>query len=81
MRVRVLLFASLRERSGAAARDLDLPGDADLEAVRAALERETPGLLASGAFATAVNGVYERDRRRALRDGDEVAFLPPVSGG
>jgi molybdopterin synthase catalytic subunit/molybdopterin converting factor small subunit len=71
--VRVRLFAGLRERAGFAQREVDAATVAD---VWAALELgdEPGGLL------YAVNKVYaERDQQ--LVDGDEVALIPPVSGG
>jgi molybdopterin synthase catalytic subunit/molybdopterin converting factor small subunit len=72
--VRVRLFAGLRERAGWSERELDgIPRVAD---VWSALELgvEPEGLL------YAVNKEYA-DRDRALEDGDEVALIPPVSGG
>jgi molybdopterin synthase catalytic subunit/molybdopterin converting factor small subunit len=71
--VTVRLFAGLRERAGWARRELEAATVAD---VWPALELgdEPAGLL------YAVNREYaERDRE--LRDGDEVALIPPVSGG
>jgi MoaE-MoaD fusion protein len=76
VRVTVRLFAGLRERGGAAERDLELPDDARVADVWAelGLGDEPAGLL------YAVNRSYvERDR--PLDDGDEVALIPPVSGG
>jgi molybdopterin synthase catalytic subunit len=72
--ISVRLFAGLRERAGWAQRELD--GVARVGDVWAALGLgdEPPGLL------FAVNKEYaERDRE--LVDGDEVALIPPVSGG
>ena len=76
MRIAVKLFAALRERAGARTLELDLPDGAVVADVWAALELgdEPPGLL------LAVNRAYA-DRGTALRDGDEVALIPPVSGG
>ena len=76
MRVRVRLFAGLRERAGAGERHLELPdGSRAGDAWTAlALGAEPPGL------AYAVNREYV-DRDHALTDGDEVAVIPPVSGG
>ena len=74
MTVRVRLFAGLRERAGWAERELD--GVARVSDVWPALGlgEEPPGLL------YAVNQEYaERDRE--LAEGDEVALIPPVSGG
>ena len=74
MRVTVRLFAGLRERAGWSQRELD--GVARVADVWPALDlgREPDGL------AVAVNREYA-DRDRELADGDEVAFIPPVSGG
>ena len=73
MTVTVRLFAGLRERAGWSRREIDAATVAD---VWPALELgdEPAGLL------YAVNKEYA-DRDRALRDGDEVALIPPVSGG
>jgi len=74
MRVKVRLFAGLRERAGAAERELD--GVTRVSEVWPALGLgdEPDGLL------YAVNRRYaERDQE--LADGDEVALIPPVSGG
>jgi MoaE-MoaD fusion protein len=74
MRVHVRLFAGLRERAGWTERELD--GIARVEDVWSALELgdEPPGLL------YAVNKSYV-ERAHELADGDEVALIPPVSGG
>jgi MoaE-MoaD fusion protein len=74
MRVTVKLFAGLRERAGWKERELD--GIERVSDVWPALELgdEPEGLL------YAVNRSYA-DRARPLADGDEVALIPPVSGG
>jgi MoaE-MoaD fusion protein len=76
MRVAVRLFAGLRERAGTARRDLELVEGATLADVwpALALGEEPAGLL------YAVNKEYA-DRAAALAEGDEVAVIPPVSGG
>ena len=76
MRVVVRLFAGLRERAGEGERTVELPEDASAADVWAALALgdEPPGLL------YAVNRAYAPPER-PLRDGDEVALIPPVSGG
>ena len=74
MKVTVRLFAGLRERAGFATRELDgVERVADVWAALG-LGDEPPGLL------YAVNKVYV-PRDGELRDGDEVALIPPVSGG
>lgn len=76
MRVVVKLFAGVRERAGTGARALELPDGARAGDVwrELALGEEPPGLL------YAVNRAYA-DADHALADGDEVALIPPVSGG
>src|SRR5581483_2694854 len=74
MRITVRLFAGLRERAGRATLELeDVATVADVWA-RLELGDEPPGLL------YAVNKHYV-EREQALADGDEVALIPPVSGG
>jgi molybdopterin synthase catalytic subunit len=81
MRVSVLLFAGLREAVGQKQVFLELPDDASLAELMAALGGEYPVVAAyRGRLVISVNA--ERALLdRVLRDGDEVALLPPVSGG
>jgi molybdopterin synthase catalytic subunit len=72
--VRVRLFAGLRERAGVAERELDGVGRVSEVWDALGLGDEPDGLL------YAVNRQYA-DRDRELADGDEVALIPPVSGG
>ena len=74
MRVTVRLFAGLRERAGWSQREVE--GVARVEDIWGALDlgTEPPGLL------YALNKSYVR-RDAELADGDEVALIPPVSGG
>ncbi len=74
--VTVRLFAALRERAGTGRRELALPDGATAGDVWGALDL---GPEPSG-VALAVNRTYV-DRDHPLADGDEVALIPPVSGG
>lgn len=78
MRVKALFFARYREIAGESC-DLELPEGSSVATARAELERIFPELSLMGAMA-AVNSVYASPAR-ILSKGDEVAFLPPVSGG
>jgi molybdopterin synthase catalytic subunit len=71
--VAVRLFAGLRERAGWSKREVDAATVADVWPALA-LGDEPDGLL------YAVNKEYAQ-RDRTLADGDEVALIPPVSGG
>jgi molybdopterin synthase catalytic subunit len=74
MRVTVRLFAGLRERAGTSRVELeDVARVADVWA-RLGLGEEPPGLM------YALNREYVEPTRE-LADGDEVALIPPVSGG
>ena len=81
IRVHVRLFAMQRELAGTRALDLELPAGATVEDAWAALVVRHP-VLAPGRTAVrfAVNGGYTPAETR-LADGDEVAMIPPVSGG
>ncbi len=83
--IKVLFFARIREELGCGA--LDLPWDpalADLDALQAQLYRRHGQrwreVLSQDNLIRAVNQVVVSDTC-ALRDGDEVAFFPPVTGG
>ena len=81
MRVRVRLFASLREVAGRAEIELDLPSGASPEDAWQALATDHPALAGRRAnLAASVNRRYA-PFDTPLQDGDEVVFIPPVSGG
>ncbi|HEY6836165.1 MAG TPA: MoaD/ThiS family protein, partial [Gaiellaceae bacterium] len=73
MSVTVRLFAGLREQAGWSNREVDAATVADVWPALG-LGDEPEGLL------YAVNREYA-EREQELRDGDEVALIPPVSGG
>ena len=79
--VRVRLFAIQRELAGTREVPLELADGADVEAAWSALVARHP-VLAPGrdSLRFARNGDYA-DPTTALADGDEVAMIPPVSGG
>jgi molybdopterin synthase catalytic subunit len=81
MRVVVLPFARIRDIVGSATLERDAPEGATAGDVWAHLAREFPAL---GELATSTrlarNGAFV-DGAAALRDGDELALLPPFGGG
>lgn len=84
MVVTILYFASLRERVGLEAEELDLPEGIDtvgkLRVHIAARGAQWDALGAGKSLRAAVNQRMA-PAETALGDGDEVAFFPPVTGG
>jgi molybdopterin converting factor subunit 1 len=81
MRVVVRLFAVARERAGAASVVLDVGDPVTVGSLKRALREQVPELapmLAS--FMVAVDSEYA-DEARVIQEGEEVAVIPPVSGG
>lgn len=81
MKVRVRLFAMLRERAGTDDAFHDVPGGSTVKDLWDDVRREHTGLAGVDLkLLYAVNNEYVALDHR-LADGDEVAFIPPVSGG
>jgi molybdopterin converting factor subunit 1 len=81
MKVKFLLFASFREAAGLSQGTLEVATGATLGDVWEKLVVEHPRLAPhSGSAAYAINSCYAKPNER-VSEGDEVAFLPPVSGG
>jgi molybdopterin converting factor subunit 1 len=81
MLVTVRLFARLRELAGTAELQQELPDDAVARSSWELLVQRYPAL---GEYAPAISCAVNEEYARLttpLKDGDEVAFLPPVSGG
>ena len=76
MQITIRLFAALRERAGTSSLDVELPDDATAGDAWAALSlgEQPPGI------AYAINRAYA-EAATPLQAGDELALIPPVSGG
>ena len=77
--VTVLYFASLRDAAGCG-REAVSSDAADLRGLYAQLRDRHGFVLEPGRLRVAVDGSFAR-WEDALREGSEVAFIPPVSGG
>lgn len=77
MSIKVRYFASLKESVGRSEDDLAFVG---LSTVRDVWERANSGKPLPGNILAAVNMDYV-ELNNAVKDGDEVAFFPPVTGG
>lgn len=81
MLVRVLFFASLREKAKTAQARHELPAGSTVHDLWTALCAVHPAIEPMGTSVSfAVNREYA-ERDHPLHDGDEVACIPPVSGG
>lgn len=81
MRVTVRLFARLRDIAGATELTRDVEPGATIGTVWQLLVRERPELAEyERSISSALNADYAR-MNQTVQDGDEIAFLPPVSGG
>ena len=81
MQVRILFFAVLRDVAGSDERSMDLPEGATARSVWERLRKEYPRLAGwETPPLVAINHEYS-DASAPLHAGDELAFIPPVSGG
>ena len=81
MRVTVRLFARLRDLAGSGELVRDVENPATVGTVWRSLVNEMPELgVYERTMSVAVNADYSKMSAK-VHDGDEVAFLPPVSGG
>ncbi len=79
--VRVRFFARLREQSGTETEAVQVPSGVTLDDLYDVLRRKHPALEVDR---KAVRGAINQelsDWSAVVADGDEVAFIPPVSGG
>ncbi|HEY2954691.1 MAG TPA: MoaD/ThiS family protein [Candidatus Eisenbacteria bacterium] len=81
MQIKVLYFAQARERAGRPSAPLELPEGSRVADALTAIRRSTPALDPLWPhLAVAVDGALA-PADQALREGAELALLPPVSGG
>ena len=81
MTIRVRLFAILRDQAGVSDFPLALPGGATVSDARDRIAARYPALQAHlPRVAFAVNRAYCKPDQ-AMSEGDELALIPPVSGG
>ena len=80
MKVSVRLFAGLRQRAGGSHVEVELPDGARVVDLLAAMGSTPVGALAPGQCVVAINREYA-PASATVREDDEVALIPPVSGG
>jgi len=81
MRARVLFFGMLKDMVGRSAEDADFPDGADLGTVFETYARRYPQLGSMAQSIVMARNQEFAELSTSIAEGDEVAFLPPVSGG
>ena len=80
-RVKLLFFATLRDRAGTRSMELDIPADLTVEGLRQRIAEEYPDLKESmSSVLITINREYAFDEA-VIPQNAELAMFPPVSGG
>ena len=80
-RIKILFFATLRQRAGMKTLELEIPADMTVQGLRDQLSRDYPNLRESlKTVVVAINREFAFDDA-IVPAGGEVALFPPVSGG
>ncbi|CAG1013696.1 Molybdopterin synthase sulfur carrier subunit [Anaerolineales bacterium] len=80
-RIKILFFATLRERAGVKSLELDIPSDMTVEGLKEKLSTDYPNLKASmHAVILTVNREYSFEEA-VIPPNAEIGLFPPVSGG
>ena len=84
MTIRVRFFAALRERLGTESLDISASAGIDVKALLELIRRQLGDgaieILSAPNVRIALNKEFVTDRCR-VSDGDEIAFMPPITGG
>lgn len=81
MKIVVKLFAMCRDVVGEESVRLDLPGGSKASDVWDVLVRQFPALVPYRSISRVAINMKYADESEAVKDGDEVCVIPPVSGG
>ncbi len=80
MKLNVLLFGITRDIVGQSQLELEYNGEANVAAFKQMLVNQYPKMDQLAHFKVAVNQEFASDEH-SLQTGDEIALIPPVSGG
>jgi molybdopterin converting factor subunit 1 len=81
MKIKIVLFASLREYVGAKTIELEVPAETTVAGLKKLLVEKYPRMLpAQDSIMTAINREYAA-AGQVIPGGAEIALFPPVSGG
>ena len=81
MRIQVKLFATLRQLAGWSQQTIELAEGSTLNTLLVQLTEQHPALNLTGRTLYAAINLEFAKPEQVLTDGDEVALMPPVSGG
>ena len=80
-RIKVLFFATLRDRAGTKTFDLDIPAETTVQALKDIVVENYPGLKETmDTVVISINREFAFDEN-LIPENAEVAMFPPVSGG
>lgn len=80
MKVDLLLFGITKDIIGGNSYNIELPDDATVATLREKLVAKYPKLADLKSIMVAINNEYSNDDQ-SIRETDEIALIPPVSGG
>jgi molybdopterin converting factor small subunit len=81
MKIRVQFYAQLRDLTGEAGRDVDLPPASTVRDLLEKIYADTPSLRAHDRTILIGAGVEFVGRDYQIKSGEEIAIMPPVQGG
>jgi molybdopterin converting factor subunit 1 len=89
MKIHLLYFAWIREAVQKHAEEIEIPDNSDLTQLLLMLKSRYPQISAEiedmiharSAMVMAINQNYTKDFTTILKPNDEIAFIPPISGG
>lgn len=80
MKINILAFGIAKDIFGGTSISMELPADANVYNLKYALEKEYPKLKQLTSYMIAMNNEYALPED-SIHPGDEIAIIPPVSGG
>ncbi|MCC8426278.1 MoaD/ThiS family protein [Mucilaginibacter sp. UR6-11] len=80
MKINILAFGIAKDIFGASTVDVELVNDATVSNLKYLLEKQHPRLKKLATYMVAVNNEYALDGD-TIHERDEIAIIPPVSGG
>jgi molybdopterin synthase sulfur carrier subunit len=80
MKITILAFGIAKDIFGSSSVTVDLTDDADIGTLKTFLEQQYPRLKQLASYMVAVNNEYAL-AGQSIGEHDEIAIIPPVSGG